>query len=263
MYNPDKIFIRKAYNQKSEKWEYASKVRKIKRVYNQKLIKCGDEHILTKYSKPMYSYTEPKKNTGDKKAIGQKRQDNLIRTKVNLYRIAKANEKYFKHKPVFLTLTFDPKLFPDDYLNKKENVHVHFKTMIKKLRQYGNKCEYILIYEQHKTGNYHMHILLYNTSYISIQEWRSVYWPHGYIDIKLLDKIDNISAYFVKYMQKDFIDNNELNKKLYTTSRGLNKVQTIYNNQEIAYYVKRAKDILLVQEKSTPYYLTKTYRFYA
>lgn len=260
MYNPDKIFIRKVFNIKSNRWEKAKKARTIKRVYNAKLIKYGKESMLTTYSKKMYSFSVPNQPKGEKRSVGKKREDNIQRARTNLYRIAKANEDYFEHRPVFLTLTFDPQLFPFDYLTKKKNTHVHFKSMIQLLRNHGYKPEYITIYEQHKSGNYHIHTLLFNMPFLSIKKWRSKYWKHGYIDIKLLADIENTSAYFVKYMKKDFHDNNELNKKLYYTSRGLNKPQEFYKNDIISYYMDKATKVIPLATKIGLDYSTKIYK---
>jgi hypothetical protein len=119
--------------------------------------------------------------------------------------------------------------------------------MFRKLKRDYYSPRYIGITELHKNGNYHFHLLVFNLPFLSISQWKK-YFPHGYIDIQLLKNIKNISAYFVKYMTKEFFSQNELNKKMYFSSRGLNRPKTLYKKEEIDYIINRAEEIVLISE---------------
>jgi hypothetical protein len=248
MYNPDKLFIRKI--KKANGIYVPAKTRKIKNVFDKKLIVYGNECLLTLFNFPIYTYSEPNRPDGSyiKKEKGQKRQDNISKSRNELYMLAKANEKYFSHKPIFLTLTFDPKKINKDIIQDRKKTFQYTQHMFRKLKRYGYKPKYIGITERQKNNNIHYHFLVYDLPFITIQEWQK-YWPHGYIDVKVLDSIDNVSAYFVKYMTKEFLTDDDLNNKLYFTSRGLNRPLTLYKKNDIEYYYNRAIKTDLISEK--------------
>jgi hypothetical protein len=249
MYNPDKLFLRKVFNHKHNAYVPAYKTRTIKNVFNQKLVLYGNQAFYSTYANPIYTYSEPRK-LSHKRSDGEKRNTNISRARNQLYILAKCNETHYPTKPIFLTLTFDPKNFSPDFLTKKSNVFPLVQHTFRKLKRHNYNPKYIGITERHKNGNIHFHLLVFNLPFLSIQQWKK-YHPHGFIDIQLLDKIQNISAYFVKYMTKDFLSDSELNEKLFFTSRGLQRPSTLYNNDDIRYYIDMAKDVTLVKEITT------------
>lgn len=99
----------------------------------------------------------------------------------------------------FITLTTNPK-HPD-------NIHRHFRTLVKRLQRRGLLKGYLQVQELTKSGLPHKHIL-FKGKYID-QLWLSQQWDdiHGapMIDVRALHKLKGkkaIAAYIAKYMAK-------------------------------------------------------------
>jgi len=219
---------------------------KILNVYNQKLELYGDEGILTQYNPQIYSWSNPHERT--KRTTGEKKQSNINYAKKQLYQLAKCNVNAYPHKTIFLTLTFDPKKVSD--IQEKQKALPYLQHMFRKLKRHGYAPKYLGITENQKNGNIHFHLLVFNLPYLSIEQWQN-YWSHGFIDIKVLKTVKNVSAYFTKYMQKDFINDNQLNEKLFFTSRNLIRPKTLYKNSDIDYIVNDVSKKQLYSEMKT------------
>lgn len=219
---------------------------KILNVYNQKLELYGDEAILTQYEPQIYSWSNNHERT--KRKIGEKKQSNINYAKKQLYQLAKSNVNAYQHKTIFLTLTFD--LNKVSNIQEKQNAMPYLQHMFRKLKRHKYNPKYLGITEFQKNGNIHFHLLVFNLPFLSIEQWQQ-YWSHGYIDIKLLKTVKNVSAYFTKYMQKDFINENQLNQKLFFTSRNLIRPKILYKNNEIDYIVNDVSNKQLYSEMKT------------
>lgn len=133
----------------------------------------------------------------------------------------------------FLTLTFDPKKVSDlNLLYSIDWVDNEFKKFIKRFNyKYGVNLKYIAVREQHKTGRLHFHMLCnWDKELIYEDEIREVeryigekVWKHGFVDIKILDHVDNVGAYIIKYMTKAVSIEFFKGKKVYLCSKGLER----------------------------------------
>lgn len=52
-------------------------------------------------------------------------------------------------------------------------------------------------------------------------------WENGFVKINAIDKVDNIGAYVIKYMNKDIDDKRLQGLKAYNSSRGLTRPQEL------------------------------------
>lgn len=118
----------------------------------------------------------------------------------------------------------------------------------KALKRNGVEFDYIAVYEQHKDGAYHFHLLTSSIPeefLIDTPDWLDMdyktgkkrngkmieKWLHGKSDVELIRDKERMSTYISKYIAKNFnslTDTEEtykeyLGKKKYFTSQGLNK----------------------------------------
>lgn len=179
---------------------------------------------------------------------------NIIRSKLECQRLAKANSKYWN---TFITLTFKDNITDIKLANKK------FRNFIDSIKRVFNSFKYICIPEFQKRGSVHYHLLSninINSNLITIQYFKNKkyyhikYWNNGF------NKVDNISGdikkiigYISKYMTKN-IDNRLFNKHRYFYSRNLTKPTTIYINlsniKEKTYYLNLLSNKNLIYENN-------------
>jgi hypothetical protein len=139
-----------------------------------------------------------------------------------------------KEKAKFLTLTFK------DDLRDLRKANRIFKDFIKRLNYSqgaGFKARYVAVpqfQDKRRKGVIHYHVIFFNLPFIKVSELRII-WGHGFIKINAIDDVDNVGAYMVGYMGKNFIDERFANEKRYFTSRGLQDPKEIrgYTEQEI------------------------------
>ena len=245
--------------------------------YYQNLLVYGNEAVLKIYDKMRTINRSKNRTLYSKKLIGNKRDDSVVRSRMKLYQLIKANENYSpEYSNLFVTLTFDPALYKDNDLHDLKFCNTEFRSSMVKLRYLlGYNPQYISVHErQPQSGNIHYHVLFFNLPFIPVDDdyfdkysdspvmlskvtvsftWRD-FWSFGFVDVKKLDLIDNVAGYISKYVSKDFSDSDAslLNKKFYTSSRGLNKPQLLYNYSEICNYVNNAK-VLNLDHKTNIY----------
>lgn len=150
----------------------------------------------------------------------KRREDNLNQTKRKLRRLINSNPQLDK----FVTLTF--KL---DALETRDVKMANklFGDFIKRLNRYNKKrgqgkVEYVCVVEyQQERGVVHYHMLS-SIKYIRHKDLETL-WGHGYVKINRIDKVDNVGAYVVKYMQKGNHDIRLRGEKAYFPSEGLKK----------------------------------------
>lgn len=97
---------------------------------------------------------------------------------------------------LFLTLTYA------DQHNDPNRIHNDLKRFWLRLKYKYPTLKYIAIVEPHASGNFHIHMLLSDTTgqplYIPYDELRDI-WGLGMIEIERLDDVDHMGAYFVAY----------------------------------------------------------------
>lgn len=160
------------------------------------------------------------------------RQKNSIKQKMNLIRLANAN---FTGKDVrFLTLTFRENLQDIEKANKIFNLFI--KNLNYRLKKAGKPAiKYLVVIEFQKRGAIHYHALTkmsYTRVEIIRECWRKASKEYGgNIDIKRVDRVDNVGAYISKYMSKNNEDLRLSGKKQYWSSRGLKKPIELIGDQ--------------------------------
>lgn len=226
-----------------------------KYLYDTKIIECGDylqvyyfenkkEKKKLKKEKEeididnLYKNKETYKKRKELKTIEFK---NIQRSKFQLQRIVKANEKKFK---TFITLTFADNVKDIELANKK------FAIWRTKIKSIFNDFQYVCVPEFQKRGAVHYHLLtnleinkIYNytrrgknleVALIIPQENKKKqydvkYWSYGYSSVFPMKDI-NVVGYISKYMTKD-IDN-----RLYGHRRYLYSSNLIIPNEYIFEY---------------------------
>lgn len=171
------------------------------------------------------------------------RYKSMIRARNNIKRICNANTEIWNS---FITLTFE------DHINTLESAHLKFKSFLKRVNKYQNRFntdfKYLAVVEFTKIGRVHYHLLtniklnysskLKGAKTKEQKEFELMFsrnvWKFGFVDIRSIDYIDNVGAYLVKYMTKEFIHENNtymVSKQLYRCSRNLNKsFEMTFNN---------------------------------
>lgn len=237
----------------------------VNKLYNCKLIKCGDYVQLYFYEKSLM-----KKKKGFEKVVDIENElikeenvhrlgeqkfieyRNIQRAKLNLQRLVKTNEKVFK---TFITLTFAENLQDIKEANKK------LHNWICNIRKLKKDFKFVCVPEYQKRGAVHYHLMtnieITDTTLLSPQKKRTKktkhlkhiydvrYWDKGFARVDDLRNIDNVTAYITKYMTKD-ADNRLFGSRKYHYSRNLEKPIEEYidltNENEFEYIKKLTKN---------------------
>ena len=223
------------------------------KAYTIKIIQCGDYYQVYRFNKTKIKNDKMKEKINDKKycvdlwldidtdklvkpenyqkepSRGVVLQKNINRSKFQLQRLIKANEKEFK---TFITLTFSDNVKSIKDANKVFN---SFRTYIKKLK---NDFKYVCVPEFQKRGAVHYHLLT-NINYTDfnllsqneVKLWDPKFkkcWNKGYSLVINMKDI-NVIGYLSKYMTKD-IDNRLFGFRRYLNSNNLIKPNEYYIN---------------------------------
>lgn len=177
---------------------------------------------------------------------------NIIRSKLQCQRLAKANMQYWE---TFITLTYEENMTDVKKANKD------FRYFIDKVRRVKKDFMYLCITEFQKRGAVHYHLLtninINDTTLIYAQEdnpkFKHIkYWNKGFTSIEIL-KGDpkKVVGYISKYMTKD-IDNRLFSKHRYFYSQNLCKpvINLINKNilKEHKFYTKKIQDKELIYQ---------------
>lgn len=103
----------------------------------------------------------------------------------------------------FITLTCDPGRF-EDAIDAAETMNKQYAKLVEKIRKKYGTFEYIKVWELHKSGFPHLHILARGT-FIS-QKWLSETWSNlgigEIVDIRKIRSKVQTTKYVMKYMGK-------------------------------------------------------------
>lgn len=252
--------------------------------YDMKLIDLGDyvqiylyENVKTKPNEKDTFDLELKKNKINLMFNDNQNKDkiiklndhiefkNIIRSKLECQRIAKANMKYWKS---FITLTFKENIQDINYTNKR------FKYFIDKVKRVNKDFKYIAIPEFQKRGAVHYHLLtnlkvdsdiipkrplkrLFNPSSMTWKEltyYDIKYWNDGYSSAEELNNdCKKVVGYISKYMTKD-IDNRLFNHRRYLHSTNLNLPKKSFidmnDNNHFKFYKEKIQGADLIYQNS-------------
>ena len=169
------------------------------------------------------------------------------RAKQNLRRLINANIGKYGETSKFLTLTFKENVQDLEYANAE------FKKFVQRLnyKVFGKTSglKYVCVVEFQGRGAVHYHVIFFNMPYVPVNEVAEV-WGHGFVKLNKIDEVDNVGAYVVKYMGKDFDPDDDpggggkkrrdKGKKRYFASRGLIKPkERVVNEKELNELVAR------------------------
>ncbi|MCJ1779116.1 rolling circle replication-associated protein [Mammaliicoccus sciuri] len=206
--------------------------------YNKKIIRTSSYIEIYEYEYPIVSDFEVsnKKNkesnldfdelNSDEKDLKLKR---LARTrqraKWNLVRLVDVN---FDNRTSFLTLTTKENVTNRSKFNNmfdKFVTRLNYHVLGTKKRQ----IKYIAVLEKQKRGAWHVHMMLFNISFVAHSKLLKI-WRHGAVRINKIHEIDdaaNAGIYVAKYMEKGMSQEllESMGKKSYYSSRNLKKVE--------------------------------------
>lgn len=130
-----------------------------------------------------------------------------------------ANMNFDSQYDKFITLTFKNNETDVQASNKR------FKEFIRKMRQRFGNFKYMAVIEFQERGAVHYHMMS-DLPYIPKPELAHL-WGHGFVKINSIEKVDNLGAYIVKYMNKDNDDPRLQGEKGYLCSKGLERAQEV------------------------------------
>lgn len=190
-------------------------------------------------------------------------EKNIIRSKLNCQRLAKANMDSWK---TFITLTF-----ADNVIDLR-NANKRFRYFIDKVQRIKKDLKYLCITEFQKRGAIHYHLLtnidasdknlIYkqedNKKFLHVK-----YWNDGFTSVEIMkNDAKKVIGYIAKYMTKD-IDNRLFNHRRFFYSRNLNQPTISYINLDFEkdkFFFKKItqdKQLIYQNEYLNPYDNTK------
>ena len=187
----------------------------------------------------------------------EKTKFSIQRTRSNIRRLTNSNPQLDK----FLTLTFAEST--TELVKANKLFHLAMKRVIHTKPEF----EYISVVEfqkdvdyhgkkKEKGGSVHYHLLCNIETIIKRDrfEWerwfQMRYWKYGFVKVKDVNKVDNMGAYFCKYLSKDMFDKRMFGKKKFFCSRNLNKPVELTGMEAIMFFNKHLKELPLKFEKT-------------
>lgn len=230
--------------------------------YSFKIVKCGDYLQVYFYSKPKAIQEVEKldidnlnkKNTRATNTYDKIEERNIIRTKLNCQRLAKANAESWKS---FITLTYKKNM--QDVAQAK----IDLNYFIKNIKKVKKDFKYIAIPEFQKRGAIHFHLLtnlsLHDSNIVIKQKdnekfYDVKYWAKGFTSFENVEgDIKKIVGYISKYMTKD-CDDRLFNFRRFSSSQNLLKPVTEFismnNSKNRKWLIEQLKNKELIYSNS-------------
>lgn len=163
------------------------------------------------------------KGGGKREGKGEYKEQNYKQTQKNRRTSIRhlVTQNFFKSDK-FVTLTFRDS--PGFDIKDVKQCNEAFKAFIRRLKRLYPNLKYIAVIEfqdKNDRGAVHYHMIC-NLPYIEKDQLAQI-WGYGFIKINAIDKVDNLGAYVVKYMNKDIDDVRLQGLKAYNCSKGLQK----------------------------------------
>lgn len=79
-----------------------------------------------------------------------------------------------------VSLTFDPKKFPENSLTDIEFTNVEFKKFIQRVNEHYENFKYIATYSRQSNGNWHYHMMCNITPDVTNEEMTEELWKNGF-----------------------------------------------------------------------------------
>jgi len=195
----------------------------------------------------LFNYQELKEK--EEKARKAKTKFSLSRTRTNIRRTINANN----HLTTFLTLTFA------ENITELKQANYVFNQFIKRMKYQDKNFEYIAVPEFQKRGAVHYHLLCNlelpkfkdkPERFIYERNFSKTYWKQGFITVKPVNHVDNMGAYFCKYLGKDMFDERAFGKKKFFRSQSLSKPIELIGYLAFQFFQKVSQGLKLVFEKT-------------
>lgn len=241
----------------------------ILQTYDIKLVDCGDYTQVYLYEQTKTRKAKNVKNddlslkkidiNGNGASDAEKspqalRNDNIIRSKLECQRLAKANMGDWA---TFITLTFADNITDINQALKK------YHSFITKVQSIKKDFKYICVPEFQKRGAVHFHLLtnigINETSLIYAQEGKEKYkhikyWSHGFTKVDTLNNdVKKVIGYISKYMTKD-IDERLFNHRRYYFSRNLRRPKenfiSLDSERDVEFFNKKIQEGNLIYENN-------------
>ena len=238
-------------------------------IYDYKIVKCGsyvqvyyyknsriknpkkDDDADLNLQMSKYEVDISKKET-KLKTINEIEERNIIRSKLQCQRIAKANMEYWE---TFITLTFEDNVTDIKLANKR------FKYFIDKVRRIKNDLRYLVVPEHQKRGAIHYHLLtnisINDTKLMYNQEnnpkFKHVkYWLDGFNSVEHIKfDVKKIVGYISKYMTKD-IDNRLFGQRRFFCSQNCIVPKVSYidsmDSRDLEFLQEKIQDLELIYQ---------------
>lgn len=207
------------------------------------------------------------------------RLDNLKSTKQTMKKLRRLVAHNFTggDNQLWITLTYR------EHITDVELVYKDFKAFIRRLRAKYGHVEYISVIEPQASGRWHLHVLMKNSTILTIpNEILADLWQKGFTKTKRLKRVDKVGNYLIAYLSNLQISDENSDKKaivkgarlymypkgirIYRTSRGIEKPLevTTTKGEIIKYYkINSPPNFSRTTKHETPYgvkeYITEFY----
>lgn len=149
-------------------------------------------------------------------------------------------------KAMFVTLTFNPKLFDKTSLNDLSFTHSEFKKFIKRVNTHFEGFKYIATFARQGNGNWHYHMIC-NLS--NDKDMKILYslWESGYISCSLIYNQEyyyNCINYLIKNMNSSADDLKRIRGYLFSRNIERDIIVTSWRAEDVSAYDNIKQDIM-------------------
>jgi hypothetical protein len=99
---------------------------------------------------------------------------------------------------------YDQLPFGEQFILRHQQISLELTKYMKRIRKESNASfRYLIVAEQHKSGNPHYHLLLHEKDMFTPVKWRTLarQWTFGFTKWKLIND-PNVATYTCKYLSK-------------------------------------------------------------
>ncbi len=153
---------------------------------------------------------------GKGKRKSKTKADNMVSLKNSKKKITLLAKRNFPHFALCATMTYEEPEFDLKKVQQKD-----FSRFIGRLRYRFPNCKYLAVYEPHKNGSWHIHMIYSNTKGLT-RELLEKLWGHGFCYIEEFNSL--AAPYLIKI--DDRLKFYPTGARIYTASKNLKQVET-------------------------------------
>lgn len=149
-------------------------------------------------------------------------------------------------KAMFVTLTFNPKLFDKTSLNDLSFTHSEFKKFIKRVNTHFEGFKYIATFARQGNGNWHYHMICNLNNDKDMKILYSL-WESGYISCSLIYNQEyyyNCINYLIKNMNSSADDLKRIRGYLFSRNIERDIIVTSWRAEDVSEYDNIKQDIM-------------------